>query len=130
MGEHKAYRLCTSGVDRYARSVYSGLMMNMDTTTRTDQLDAEIEAAYQRRLNSFPEGCKVCLKTDIERYPHFIADAGMTGIVAENSKWLFAVRMDMLLVGAEEWDNEVCWADYELDGKILDDHLERLCNVK
>lgn len=81
---------------------------------------------FQRRLDHFPEGCKVRLKADIERYPHFIADAGSIGVVTENSEWLFTVKMDALIDGAQEWDNEICWADCSLDGQDLTDELDIL----
>lgn len=60
-------------------------------------------------------GMRVRLKVDVERYPHFIARAGLTGVVRVNDDSLFAVTMDKALLGAEAWDNQVCWVDDERD---------------
>ena len=56
-----------------------------------------------------PEGARVRLTQAIDRFPDFIAPAGLTGTVVESTAHMFAVRMDAPLEGAEEWDNEVCW---------------------
>lgn len=56
-------------------------------------------------------GDRVRLRRDVERYPHFIARAGMTGTVVIADHDTIAVRMDEHLDGCEEWDNEVIWSD-------------------
>lgn len=73
----------------------------------------------------FKVGDRVKLKRDAERFPHFIARAGMTGTVVtvEGKNYIpecfMAVRMDVKIVGAESWDNEVQW--FEGTGDPLDD---------
>src|SRR5262245_33755058 len=57
----------------------------------------------------FEVGRRVRLTNDIDRYPHFIAPKGATGTVTEAHPDLYSVKLDELLPGAEEWDNEVCW---------------------
>ncbi|HET7444545.1 MAG TPA: hypothetical protein VFJ57_07800 [Solirubrobacterales bacterium] len=54
-------------------------------------------------------GARARLRHEIERFPHFLIEAGATGTVAEASESLIALRMDDFVPGAEEWDNEVCW---------------------
>lgn len=66
------------------------------------------------------EGMRVRLRRDIERFPHFIARAGLTGTVADISGGNVSVHMDMPLPGAESWDNEIVW-DPELADDIADD---------
>jgi hypothetical protein len=57
-----------------------------------------------------PIGMRVRLVRDVERYPHFIAEAGRTGVVVDaTERSLIAVKMDELLEGSDEWDNSVCW---------------------
>ena len=70
------------------------------------------------------EGTRVRLRRDVERYPHFIAEAGRTGTVTIVEPNLIAVRMDAPLPGAEAWDNEVHWFDdhvpeFGLDCELL-----------
>jgi hypothetical protein len=62
-------------------------------------------------------GQRVRLTRDVERYPHFIADAGTPGTVVDigSGRWgHIAVRMDLHIPGAETWDNEVMWSDDEI----------------
>lgn len=63
-------------------------------------------AAVRRAL---PEGSRVRLTADAERFPHFIARAGSTGVVNHDPHDGIAVKLDRHLPGAEEWDNEVIW---------------------
>ncbi len=53
-------------------------------------------------------GDKVRLRHSVDRYPHFIAEAGSTGRVVEVDE-LVRVRMDAYLPGAETWENEIHW---------------------
>lgn len=61
-------------------------------------------------------GARVRLTRDVERYPHFIARAGMVGTVTYSNTrhHEVAVKLDDLLPGAEAWDNEVCWSQGEV----------------
>lgn len=56
-------------------------------------------------------GTKVRLKRNVERYPHFIAKKGSTGVVTSSDEDNLWVKMDEHLDGAEEWDNEIQWFD-------------------
>lgn len=56
------------------------------------------------------EGQRWHLTGDVERGPHFIARAGMRGTITEATRDLVRLKLDDHLPGAEEWDNEVCWA--------------------
>jgi hypothetical protein len=59
----------------------------------------------------------VRLTVDVERFPHFLAKKGLTGIVLDTnaSDWpkSIAVKMDEPLEGCEEWDNTILWSDEE-----------------
>jgi hypothetical protein len=76
-------------------------------------------AAHRAALCAkFPIGTRVRLTQDVERYPHFIARAGMVGTVTENASGpgeVFAVKMDETLENCTEWDNEVCWVPSDDD---------------
>jgi hypothetical protein len=62
-------------------------------------------------------GDRVRLTVDVDRYPHFLAKKGLTGIVLDTnaSDWpkSIAVKMDEPLEGCEEWDNTILWSDEE-----------------
>ncbi len=59
-------------------------------------------------------GTRVRLIHDEDRYPHFIAPKGATGVVVETADNIdHAVRLDENLPGAEEWGNEVHWFDID-----------------
>lgn len=75
----------------------------------------------------FEVGDRVQLTQDVERYPHFIAPAGLTGIVVSLTEVQMSVRLDAPLAGAEAWDNEVHW--YDLDHDLGDDPAEDLRKV-
>lgn len=62
---------------------------------------------------------RVRLARDVERFPYFTATAGMTGTVVTSEPGLFAVRLDEVIVAAEDWNNEVHW-----DGDLLADVAE------
>ena len=77
----------------------------MDDDTLTDE-----DREYQARLDALPNpGTRVRLTCNVERYPHFIAQAGRRGTVIEATEEVFSVRMDDYLPGAEDWQNEVHW---------------------
>lgn len=62
-------------------------------------------------------GRRVRLLRNVERYPHFIADAGLVGVVSHVDDDVLAVRLEEPLAGAEAWDNEVHWY-MEADGSV------------
>ena len=68
-------------------------------------------------LRAIATGDKVRLTVDVERYPHFIARKGMTGIVLDTHTSDYpsaiAVKLDQHLDGCEEWDNTLLWQDEE-----------------
>jgi hypothetical protein len=74
------------------------------------QEDPRIVALRRR----FPEGSRVRLTADVERYPHFIARKGSEGVVSHNTDGGIEVKLDDHLPGAEPWDNEVVWVDADL----------------
>ena len=60
-------------------------------------------------------GYRFVLTRDVDRFPHFIAKRGMTGIVKEmNPDGAIITSIDQPLRGSEEWDNELWWLDGEL----------------
>ena len=69
-------------------------------------------------------GTRVRLVHDVDRYPHFIAERGSHGSVTHNDGDTICVRMDDLIVGAEEWDNEVVWR--VRDGDDPSDDIEEI----
>lgn len=69
-------------------------------------------------------GARVALTHDVERYPHFVAPAGAVGTVVDHGDPnLYAVRLDELLEGAEEWANEVHWILDAGDDPTADLHV-------
>lgn len=52
---------------------------------------------------------RIRLTRPVDRYPHFIAAAGMTGTVVAADDHTVCVRMDDPIPGAEPWDNEIVW---------------------
>jgi hypothetical protein len=66
------------------------------------------------------DGDRVRLTHDVERYPHFIAPKGATGIVREDGPDLFVVKLDQALAGAEEWENEIHWSNGDDPGPDLE----------
>jgi len=61
------------------------------------------------------EGDQVVLARTVERYPHFLAPAGLTGEVVIAELELISVRMDEHLPGAEAWENEIEWGEGLVD---------------
>ncbi|MGN6817015.1 MAG: hypothetical protein ACTHK3_13185 [Solirubrobacterales bacterium] len=60
-------------------------------------------------------GSRGRLRRSVDRFPHFVAQAGATGTVTEATDSLIALRLDEFLPGAEEWDNEVCWTSDDIE---------------
>lgn len=54
-------------------------------------------------------GARARLRRGVDRFPHFCVEARAIGTVTEASAWLVALRMDEPVIGAEQWDNELCW---------------------
>jgi hypothetical protein len=71
-------------------------------------------------LVDFGEGDHVRLLRPVDRFPHFVAPEGATGVATEVSDSLIRVRLDEKLEGAEHWDNEVCWSLTDGDEPGLD----------
>jgi hypothetical protein len=60
-------------------------------------------------------GLRVQLRHDVERYPHFVAKAGLTGTVVLVYPRFVGVKLDAFLGGCEEWANMLQWSDGTLD---------------
>jgi hypothetical protein len=69
-------------------------------------------------------GERVRLTREIWRYPHFKAFAGQAGLVVSDEHDIYAVRMDDVIEGAEEWANEIHW--YPQNGDVPAEDLERI----
>ncbi len=67
---------------------------------------------FRNAIKLPPDGTRVRLTEEIERYPHFIVRAGMLGTV-RRSGGVFEVRLDETVPGAEEWDNCIVWSEPE-----------------
>jgi len=66
-------------------------------------------------------GTRIRLIRDVERFPFFIATAGLEGVITENSAEKIAAKMDRKLGGAEAWNNEIHWeTDFNAD-EFVDD---------
>jgi hypothetical protein len=79
--------------------------MARSTTTEGDTV-----MASSNQITPFPKkGTRVRIINAIERYPHFIASVGLTGIVDEVDDDIFGVLMDEPLEGCHdtEWENVV-----------------------
>lgn len=89
---------------------------------RFDQACADAASRWIAN-NVYKEGQRIRLVRDVDRYPHFIAEKGMTGTVVESSPVSgICVRMDGTLPNCEEWDNCVVW--YEDDILFAADDIE------
>ena len=63
-------------------------------------------------LHAFKVGDRVKLLQNVDRFPDFLADEGMTGTVdTVEIDGSLAVKMDAAIAGCEEWDNCICWYD-------------------
>lgn len=58
-------------------------------------------------------GDRVELARDVDRFPHFLAPKGLTGVVSSLDEYVITVRLDEHLDGAEDWENEICWETSE-----------------
>ncbi len=55
------------------------------------------------------EGDRVRLTQVVERYPHFVVEAGTVGTVTYTDDAVLGVTLDDKIDGAEEWSNEIMW---------------------
>lgn len=68
-------------------------------------------------------GARLVLRHELWRYPHFIVPEGATGTITHSDEELVALRMDEVIPGAEEWDNEVHWYPRNCDDDVWRDVL-------
>jgi hypothetical protein len=66
-------------------------------------------------------GQRVRFVRDVDRFPHFIARKGETGVYLGHRMSVDAVKLDEPKQGAEEWDNDVLWNDDNQDGFVWED---------
>jgi hypothetical protein len=70
-------------------------------------------------------GSRIRLIRDVERFSDFLVKAGAFGVCTQaNEGGRIAVRMDELIQGAKEWDNEIWWesdarVDFDDDAEVL-----------
>ena len=64
-------------------------------------------------------GARYRLVRDVMRYPNFIAEAGLTGVLWEDQGG-FYLQMDELLDGAQDWDNGIQWFPADGDDPAAD----------
>lgn len=98
-----------------------GLVLRMDDGAEFQV--SIVQSAYGTEP-TFEVDTRVRLKVDVDRYPHFIAPAGITGTVVDDSGGVLSVRMDEEVPGAEEWSNELVFS--VRDGDNPADSLEVL----
>jgi|GEM_PF-1994302 len=58
-------------------------------------------------------GARARLRRRVERFPHFVVEAGAMGTITTATEALISMKMHVLVSGAEGWDNEVCWTPEE-----------------
>jgi hypothetical protein len=58
-------------------------------------------------------GDRYMLRHNVDRYPHFVAKEGATGVLVVQKGCCIQLSMDEHIDGAEEWDNCICWYNYE-----------------
>ncbi len=91
--------------------------------------DLEIETEYAARariLETTPpartveglmaklqRGTRVRLISAVDRFPNFVAKAGLTGSVVEARAGRLGVKLDKFLPGAEDWNNTIWWTEEE-----------------
>jgi hypothetical protein len=71
----------------------------------------QLEVELRQVLARFHVGTRVRLAEDVDRFPDFVATAGLTGTVVAtgDAGIVLAVRLDEPLLGAEEENNEIWW---------------------
>lgn len=58
---------------------------------------------------------------EVWRYPHFIVEEGATGMIVESDDELVALKLDEVIEGAEEWQNELHWYPNNCDDDPWED---------
>ena len=75
-------------------------------------------------LSDLTVGTRVRLRHAVDRFPHFLAPAGATGTVTStptaDPAGTLCVRMDEIIEGAEEWENEIVWSVGDGDNPLRD----------
>jgi len=119
------YQEVAAVLEQFGTPVYD--YEDPDNPYREDYAMTGDDRDWQQKLDdmaaAFPVGARVRLNHEIWRYPHFIAEKGLTGVVIEATEELFSVRMDEPLEGAEDWDNELHWYPHNCDEFPQDDEL-------
>lgn len=79
----------------------------------------EAEARRLRRRPDMPEhGMRVIWNEAMDHYPNFVVAPGTTGTVVQSDGRedpAIVVRVDQIIDGAEEWNNEVHWPQHDMD---------------
>lgn len=70
-------------------------------------------------------GTRVRLTREVERYPHFTAEAGLTGTVTKFDEEVVAVQLDDPVSGAEEWNNEIHWYRDQFEDEDFTDVFQK-----
>lgn len=70
-------------------------------------------------------GQRIRLTAIVERFPHFLVKQGATGTVSfvDEKRKQINVKMDALIEGCEEWDNEIIWDGEETEDFPLQTEL-------
>lgn len=95
-----------AGFDSYADDLQEALTWLTAYSERFGEIVVDNEEWIQ-------VGCHVALKQEVERFPHFKANAGSTGIIVEVTDHIIAVAMDDHIPGCEEWANRIIWSEVE-----------------
>jgi hypothetical protein len=64
---------------------------------------------FTTRPSDIAPGYRFKLLRDVDRFPNFRAQAGLTGTVTFNDDSGIRARMDDHILGAEHWDNQIHW---------------------
>jgi hypothetical protein len=65
-------------------------------------------------------GARFQVVCTVDRFDHFIVEAGATGTVVDADENVVSLHMDEFVPGAEPWDNEIVWTvedDYDEHGQ-------------
>jgi hypothetical protein len=69
-------------------------------------------------------GTRVRLRHAVDRFPHFLVEAGALGTVSHtpggDPSGTLCVRMDEHVAGAEDWENEIVWSVGDGDDPLRD----------
>lgn len=77
-----------------------------------------------------PVGERFRLVREVERFPHFIVDKGLTGTVVSVDHGVIYGKMDQHIPDCEEWDNCIQWDGhpdsdprYDQDVEVINDSV-------